>query len=74
MAKPVDKIIGQPTTKTIDILEQQLTQAADTVTTNQLGGTSGYITLVLAKESFREATGITGGVVDQQVKPALIHV
>ena len=73
MSKPVDKIIGQPTTKTTDILEQQLAQAAGAIPTNQWGGTLGCITLVLNQESFRETIGILDGKVDRQAKLALVH-
>ena len=73
MAKPVDNIVGQLTTRTMDLLEQQLAQAAGAVPTNQWGGTSGCTALVLTKEPSREATGITNGVANIQAKPALIH-
>ena len=73
MAEPVDKIIGQLTTKTTNLLEQQLAQAAGTVPTNQWGGTLGCNALVLTKEAFREATGNTTAFVNRQAKPALMH-
>ena len=73
MAEPFDKIIGQLTTKTTNLLEQQLAQAAGTVPTNQWGGTSGCNALVLTKEAFREATGNKTAVVNHPLKPALVH-
>ena len=73
MAEPVDKILGQPTTKTTDILEQQLPQSAGALPTNQWGITSGCIVLVLNQESFRDATGILDGKVKRQPKSALLH-
>ena len=69
ISKAVDKIIGQPTTKTTHLLEQQLTQAAGAVTTHQWGGVSGCITLVLARAGFHVATGVTTAVVTHQTKP-----
>ena len=33
--KPVSKMVGQPTTESTDLLEQQLAQAAGAVPTNQ---------------------------------------
>ena len=73
MAKPVDKMVGQTTTKSTDLLEQQLAQVAGAIPKNQWGETSGCITLVLNKAAFREATGITDGVVNSQVNPLLEH-
>ena len=49
MAKPANKIIGQPTT---NLLEKQLAQAAGAVTTNQLGGLFGCIALALPEADY----------------------
>ena len=73
IAKPVDKIISQPTTKTTSILEQQLAQAAGAVTTHLWGGLSRCIALVLTKLEFWAGTGVTTTVVTCQAKPALVH-
>ena len=72
MAKPVNKMVSQPTTESTNLLEQQLAQAASAVTTSQWGGTSGYLALVLKQEPFKDATGLNDKV-DRQVKPALVH-
>ena len=73
IAKPVDIILGQPITKTTNILEQQLAQVAGAVPTHHWGGDSGCITLVLAEAEFWEATGVVLAVVDRQAKPTLVH-
>ena len=65
-------MISQPTTESTDLLEQQLAQAADGVTTSQWGRTSGYLDLLLEQELFKDATGLNDKV-DRLVKPALVH-
>ena len=72
MAKPVNKMVGQPTTESTDLLGQQLSQAAGAVATNQWGRTSGCLALVLEHEPFKDATVLTNKV-DGQTKPALVH-
>ena len=72
MAKPVEKMFVQPTTKSTDLLEQQLAQAAGAVPTSQWGGTSGCLALVLKQEPFKDTTGLNDKV-NRQVKPALVH-
>ena len=72
MAKPVDKMVGQPTTEFTNLLEQQLAQAADNVATNQWGGTSGCLALVLKQEPFKDATELSNRVY-RQTQPALVH-
>ena len=73
MARPVDKIIIQSTTKTTNLLEQQLTQAAGVVTINQWGGRHGFIALVLPEDENQVITGINTSTVNCQAKPALLH-
>ena len=72
MAKPFNKMFGQPTTKSTNLLEQQLTQAAGAVATKQWGGTSGCLALVLKQEPLKDTAGLNGKV-DRQTKPALVH-
>ena len=64
MVKPVKKK-GRPSNhQNHQYPRQQLAQAAGAVPTNQWGGTSGCVALVLAKAAFRETTGDTNEVVD----------
>ena len=57
MQMPLDKIIGQPTTTTVNHLKQQITKIAAAVKTTKWGGRHRHLALVLDNMSYQAVTG-----------------
>ena len=70
---PLDKIIGQPTTTTVNHLKQQLAKLASAVKTSKWGGAHGHLPLVIGNAEFITVTGDATSVTTRQPKPALTH-
>ena len=49
---PLDRIIGQPTTTTVNHLKQQLAKMASAVKTSNWGGSHGHLPLVISDTEF----------------------
>ena len=56
MQMPLDKIIGQPTTTTVNHLKQQIAKIAAAVKTTKWGGRHGHLALVLNNTSYHAVT------------------
>jgi hypothetical protein len=54
---PIDKIIGQPTHSTINLLKQQVAKIAAAAKTTSWGGRHGHLALVLDDDEYRIVTG-----------------
>jgi phosphoribosylformylglycinamidine (FGAM) synthase-like enzyme len=54
---PIDKIIGQPTNSTINLLKQQVTKIAAAVKTTSWGRRHGHLILILTDDKYRLVTG-----------------
>jgi hypothetical protein len=54
---PLDKIVGQPTTSTVNHLRQQIAKIAAAVKTTSWGGRHGHLALVLTDAEYRTVTG-----------------
>eukprot|EP00804_Cyclotella_cryptica_P025462 CCRYP_017206-RA/>CCRYP_017206-RA protein AED:0.39 eAED:0.39 QI:0/0/0/1/0/0/2/0/405 len=54
---PLDKIVGQPTTSTVNHLRQQIAKIAAAVKTTSWGGRHGHLALVLTDDEYCTVTG-----------------
>ena len=54
---PLDKVVGQPTTSTVNHLRQQIAKIAAAVKTTSWGGRHGHLALVLTEAKYRSITG-----------------
>eukprot|EP00804_Cyclotella_cryptica_P030012 CCRYP_013457-RA/>CCRYP_013457-RA protein AED:0.47 eAED:0.47 QI:0/0/0/1/0/0/3/0/169 len=68
---PLDKIVGQPTTSTVNHLQQQIAKIAATVKTTRWGGRHGHLALVLTDAEYRTVTGNPDIVVDRLPTPPI---
>ena len=57
MQMPLDRMIGQPTTTTVNHLKQQIAKIAAAVKTTKWGGRPGHLALVLDNTSYQAVTG-----------------
>ena len=69
---PLDKIIGQPTTSTVNHLRQQIAKIAAAVKTTSWGGRHGHLALVLTDAEYRTVTGNPDIVVDRLPPPPIV--
>ena len=53
---PIDKIIGQPTNSTVNLLKHQVAKIAAVVKTTNWGGRHGHLALVLDDDEYRIVT------------------
>ena len=65
---PLDRINDQPTTTTVNHLEQQLAKMASVVKTSNLGGSHGHLPLVISDAEFITVTGNATNVTTRQMK------
>ncbi len=49
---PLDKVVGQPTTSTVNHLQQQIAKIAAAVKTTSWGGRHGHLALVLTDAEY----------------------
>ena len=68
----IDKMIGEPTLVTYQILFDQLAIAASSVKTNQWGGRHGHLPLLVGNAQFVTITGIATAVTIKRNKPSRI--
>ena len=54
---PIDKIIGQPSNSTVNLLKQQVAKILAAVKTTSWGGRHGHLALVLTNNEYRLVTG-----------------
>ena len=66
---PVDKLVGEPTIITYDILKDHVAVAASAVKTSQWSGKHGHLEFIVNKAKYCLITSISTRVVDRQVKP-----
>ncbi len=66
LAKPLDIIVGQPTTKSMDRMTEQMAQMVAPVKTTAWGGLHGSLALVLDDADYAI---VTHGVVTSTIKP-----
>ena len=69
---PLDRIVGQPTTATVNHLRQQLAKIAAAVKTTSWGGRHGHLALVLTDAEYRTVTGNPDSVVDRLPTPPIV--
>ncbi len=55
---PIDKIVGQPSNSTVNVLKQQLAKIAAAVKTTSWGGRHGHLALVLNDAEYRTVTNV----------------
>jgi hypothetical protein len=69
---PLDKIIGQPTTSTVNHLQQQIATIAAAVKTTSWGGRHGHLALVLTGTEYRRVTGNPDSDVERLPSPPIV--
>jgi hypothetical protein len=72
MPLPLDKIVGQPTTSTVNHLRQQIAKIAAAIKTTSWGGRHGHLALVLTNAEYRTITGNPDIVIDRLPTPPII--
>jgi len=66
------RIVGQPTTSTVNHLRQQIAEIAAAIKTMSWGGRHGHLALVLIDPEYRSVTGDPTIVVDRLLMPPII--
>eukprot|EP00804_Cyclotella_cryptica_P026879 CCRYP_017595-RA/>CCRYP_017595-RA protein AED:0.44 eAED:0.44 QI:0/-1/0/1/-1/1/1/0/180 len=69
---PLNKIVGQPTTSTVNHLWQQIAKIAAAVKTTSWGGRHGHLALVLTDAEYRTVTGNPDIAIDCLPTPPII--
>ena len=69
---PLDKIIGPPTTSTVNHLRQQIAKIAAAIKTTSWGGRHGHLALVLTDAKYRSVTGNPDILIDCLPTPPII--
>ena len=69
---PIDKIIGQPTNATVNLLKQQVAKIAAAVKTTSWGGRHGHLALVLDDDEYRVVTGNATHTTTHLVAPPIV--
>ncbi len=75
---PIDKIVGKPSTTTVNHLKEQLAKTAAAVKTTKWGGRHGHLALVLTNAEYQTATGAatladgTANNTDRQAAPPIV--
>jgi hypothetical protein len=68
----IDKIIGQPTNATVNLLKQQVAKIAAAVKTTSWGGRHGHLALVLDDDEYRVVTGNATHTTTRLVAPPIV--
>ena len=63
-AHPLDKIIGQPTNTSVNLLKRQAAKIAAAVKTTKWQGRHGHLALVIDQAEYRTVTGVAKATVD----------
>ena len=71
--KPLDVIVGQPTTKTMNRMTEQMAQMVAPVKTTAWGGLHGSLALVLDDAEYALITKIVIKTADALIKPVSIN-
>ena len=71
---PLDKILGQPTTSTVNQLRQQIAKIAAAVKTTSWGERHGHLALVLNEAEYRSVTGNPTIVIDRLLAPPIVPI
>eukprot|EP00804_Cyclotella_cryptica_P030544 CCRYP_014827-RA/>CCRYP_014827-RA protein AED:0.57 eAED:0.57 QI:0/0/0/0.5/1/1/2/0/398 len=69
---PLDKIVGQPTTSTVNHLRQQIAKIAAAVKTTSWGGPHGHLALVLTDAEYCTVTGNPDITIDRLPTPPIV--
>jgi hypothetical protein len=69
---PIDKIMGQPSNSTVNLLKQQDAKIAAAVKTASWGGLHGHLALVLTDDEYRLITGDATQVTTRLVAPPIV--
>ena len=69
---PLNKIVGQPTTSTVNHLLQQIAKIAAAIKTTSWGGRHGHLALVLTDTEYRTITGNPDIVIDHLPTPPIV--
>jgi hypothetical protein len=69
---PIDKIIGQPTNSTVNLLKQQVAKIVAAVKTTSWGRRHGHLALVLDSDEYRIVTGNATQTTTHLVAPPII--
>eukprot|EP00804_Cyclotella_cryptica_P012202 CCRYP_009878-RA/>CCRYP_009878-RA protein AED:0.62 eAED:0.37 QI:0/0/0/0.5/1/1/2/0/403 len=70
---PLDKIVGQTTTSTVNHLRQQIAKIAAAVKTTSWGGHHGHLALVLTDAEYRTVTGNPDITIDRLPMPPIVE-
>ena len=73
LAKPIDKMVGHPSTTSHKNLVNQLAQAAGDIESKEWGGNHGTIALVLEDEPYQTLTGDPNLLTAWQDMPNAVH-
>ena len=68
----IDKIIGQPSNSTVNLLKQQVAKIAAAVKTTSWGGRHGHLALVLNDDEYRLVTGDATQTTTRLVAPPIV--
>ena len=69
---PLDKIVGQPTTSTVNHLRQQIAKIVAAVKTTSWGGRHGHLALMLNDAEYRTVTGNPDITIDRLPTPPIV--
>eukprot|EP00804_Cyclotella_cryptica_P027936 CCRYP_003833-RA/>CCRYP_003833-RA protein AED:0.57 eAED:0.47 QI:0/-1/0/1/-1/1/1/0/133 len=69
---PLDKIIGQPTTSTVNHLQQQIAKIVAAVKTRSWGGRHGHLALMLIDAKYCTVTGNPDIAIDRLPMPLIV--
>ena len=69
---PIDKIIGQPTNSTVNLLKHQVAKITAVVKTTSWGGRHGHLALVLDDDEYRVVTGNATHTTTRLVAPPIV--
>eukprot|EP00804_Cyclotella_cryptica_P015621 CCRYP_003615-RA/>CCRYP_003615-RA protein AED:0.62 eAED:0.37 QI:0/0/0/0.5/1/1/2/0/406 len=70
----IDKIIGQPSNSTVNLLKQQVAKIAAAVKTTSWGGRHGHLALVLNDDEYRLVTGDATQTTTRLVAPPIVPI
>eukprot|EP00804_Cyclotella_cryptica_P003839 CCRYP_020456-RA/>CCRYP_020456-RA protein AED:0.53 eAED:0.37 QI:0/-1/0/1/-1/1/1/0/425 len=69
---PIDKIMGQPSNSTVNVLKQQLAKIAAAVKTTSWGGRHGHLALVLNNAEYQTVTNVPTLTTTRLVLPPIV--
>jgi hypothetical protein len=72
-AKPLDTIVGQPTTESMDRMTEQMVQMVTPIKTTAWGGLHGSLALVLDNVDYATITRRAGNLTAHLVQPPLVN-